>query len=113
MISRRSSKTADAEGYLNDETKAEFERLEKLLKHDLDKDLDLHRSDIEKLLAKEIIKGYYYQRGQMIYALKQDKVTLRASEMFNTPGEYEKILNITPAKSNSQAKSQGKKKSRK
>ncbi len=108
-------KTAETEGYLNDETKAEFDRLEKLLKHDLDKDLDLNRSQLEKLLSKEIIKGYYYQRGQMIYALKQDKCTQSASEMFNKPGEYERILNIAPAtaKKQSQPKAQGKKKSRK
>lgn len=103
-------KTAETEGYLNDETRDEFDRLEKLLKHDLNKDLDLHRSDIEKLLAREIIKNYYYQRGQMIYALGQDKVTNRACEMFNTPGEYERILNIAPAKkSTSPAKTQPKK----
>ncbi|MBQ3325057.1 MAG: S41 family peptidase [Muribaculaceae bacterium] len=108
-------KTAETEGYLNDETKAEFDRLEKLLKHDLDKDLDLNRSQLEKLLSKEIIKGYYYQRGQMIYALKQDKCTQSASEMFNKPGEYERILNIAPAtaKKQSQPKAQVKKKSRK
>ncbi len=98
-------KTADAEGYLNDETKAEFDRLEKLLKHDLDKDLDTHRGDIEKILAKEIIKGYYYQRGQMIYALKQDRCTQKASDIFNKPGELEKILNIAPSSGkNTQAK---------
>lgn len=102
-------KTAENEGYLNDETKAEFERLEKLLKHNLDKDLDLHRDDIEKLLGKEIIKNYYYQRGQMIYALGKDRVTARASEMFNKEGEYEKILNL-PAKKASTAKKQSKKK---
>ena len=71
-----------------------------MLKHDLNKDLDLHRNDIEKILAREIIKSYYYQRGQMVYALGQDKVTDRACEMFNKPGEYERILNITPAKKN-------------
>ena len=109
-------KTAEAEGYLNDETRAEFDRLEKLLKHDLDKDLDLHRSDLEKILAKEIIKGYYYQRGQMIYALKQDKMTQAASDIFNKPGELEKILNIAPAKTAKPAKAttpSKKKKSRK
>lgn len=103
-------KTAEEEGYLNDETKAEFERLEKLLKHDLDKDLDLHRDDIEKLLGKEIIKNYYYQRGQMIFALGKDRVTARASEMFNKDGEYEKILNLQPAKKASAPKKQSKKK---
>lgn len=87
-------KTAEAEGYLNDETRAEFDKLEKLLKHDLNKDLDIHRDDIEKILAREILKNYYYQRGQMIYGLRQDKFTQAASEMFNKPGEYEKILNL-------------------
>lgn len=104
-------KTAEVEGYLNDETRAEFDRLEKLLKHDLDKDLDIHRSDIEKILAKEIIKGYYYQRGQMIYGLKQDNYTQCASDMFNKAGELERILNIAPAKQ--LAKSAGKKKTKK
>ena len=103
-------KIAEAEGYLNDETRAEFDRLEGLLKHDLDKDLDLHRDDIEKLLAKEIIKGYYYQSGQMIYALQRDKVTQRASEMFNTPGEYERILNIPYTAPAAAAQPQGKRK---
>ena len=103
-------KTAETEGYLNDETKAEFERLEKLLKHDLDKDLDLHRDDIEKLLGKEIIKNYYYQRGQMIFALGKDRVTARASEMFNKTGEYEKILNLSLAKKTATSKKQSKKK---
>ncbi len=108
-------KTAETEGYLNDETKAEFDRLEKLLKHDLNKDLDLNRSQLEKILSKEIIKGYYYQRGQMIYALKQDKYTQCASDMFNKAGEYERILNIAPAKAakQSQPKAKGNKKSKK
>lgn len=102
-------KTAEDEGYLNDETREEFERLEKLLKHDLDKDLDTHRDDIEKLLGKEIMKNYYYQRGQMIFALSKDRATVRASEMFNKDGEYEKILNL-PAKKTSTTKKQSKKK---
>ncbi|MBR6490082.1 MAG: PDZ domain-containing protein [Muribaculaceae bacterium] len=105
--------TAETEGYLNDETKAEFERLEKLLKHDLDKDLDLHRSDIEKILGKEIIKTYYFQRGQMIFALGYDKVTARASEMFNNFGEYEKILNLPAPKKAASAAQPKKKKSKK
>ncbi len=109
-------KTAEAEGYLNDETSAEFDRLEKLLKHDLDKDLDLHRSDIEKILAKEIIKGYYFQKGQMIYGLKQDKCTQQASDIFNKEGEYKRILNLAPAakpSQNKQEKNQGKNKAKK
>ena len=105
--------TAETEGYLNDETKAEFERLEKLLKHDLDKDLDLHRSDIEKILGKEIIKTYYFQRGQMVFALGYDRVTARASEMFNNFGEYEKILNLPAPKKAASAAQPKKKKSKK
>ena len=106
-------KTAEAEGYLNDETREEFDRLEKMLKHDLYKDLDTHRSDIEKLLAKEIIKNYYYQRGQMIYGLRKDKATQSASDMFNKPGEYEKILNLPYKPATSSSTTQGKKQSKK
>ena len=52
----------------------------------------------------------------MIYALKQDKMTQAASDIFNKPGELEKILNITPAKTAKPAKAttpSKKKKSRK
>lgn len=84
--------TATAEGYMNDSTKLQFAALEKSLKHDLSHDLDIHRKEISTLLASEILKRYYYQKGQIIQDLKDDETLDKAAAMFNKPGEYEKIL---------------------
>ena len=88
-------KTATTEGYMNDSTAAQFDRLEQMLKHDL----DLHRNDISTLLSQEIMDRLYYQRGQVQNAIKNDECLDKAQEMFNTPGEYNRILNITGKKS--------------
>ena len=91
-------KTATTEGYMNDSTAAQFDRLEQMLKHDLDHDLDLHRRDISTLLSQEIMDRLYYQRGQVQNAIKNDECLDKAQEMFNKPGEYNRILNITGKK---------------
>ena len=96
---------AKTEGYMNDSTSIEFERLEKLLKHDLSHDLDTHRSEISKHLAQEILDRYYFQQGQVEYMVRKDEAIDRTLEMFAKPGEYERILSKPftegkPAKSN-------------
>ena len=91
-------KTATTEGYMNDSTTAAFDRLEELLKHDLDHDLDLHRRDISTLLSQEIMDRCYYQRGQVENALKDDDTLDKAKEMFDKPGEYARILNLPTKK---------------
>ena len=96
-------KTATAEGYMNDSTAAAFDRLEALLKHDLDHDLDIHRRDISTLLSQEIMDRLYYQRGQVENAIKDDECIDKAKEMFDKPGEYRRILNL-PAKKSSTPK---------
>ncbi len=87
-------KVAESEGYMNDSTKAEFERLEKLLKHDLNHDLDNNRKAISTLLSSEIIKRYYYNRGVIENALNEDIDVDKVAEIFAKEGEYEKILNL-------------------
>ncbi len=87
-------KTAAAEGYMNDSTQAQFDRLEALLKHDLGHDLDLHRRDISYLLGQEITDRLYYQRGQVEFSIKDDDYLDKAKEMFDKPGEYNRILNL-------------------
>ena len=91
-------KSATAEGYMNDSTTAAFDRLEALLKHDLDHDLDLHRRDIDYLLGQEIMDRLYYQRGQVEHSIKDDDTLDKAKEMFDKPGEYARILNISTKK---------------
>lgn len=87
-------KVAEVEGYMNDSTRAQFDVMAKLLKHDLNKDLDTHRKEISGILAMEILKRYYYQRGQAIESLKNDVCLDEVVELFGKPGEYYRILNI-------------------
>ena len=88
---------ADTEGYMNDSTKAVFAQLEKLLKHDLHRDLDIHRKMIAHIVALEIVKRPYYQRGAAIQELKDDPAMDAVVKLFATGGEYEKILKPTKA----------------
>ena len=63
---------AEFEGYLTDASD-EFKALEKKLSHNLERDLDHFSKDIKEMIAVEIIKRYYYQRGSIIQQLKDDK----------------------------------------
>lgn len=84
--------TAEIEGYMNDSTKAEFAVLEGLLKHNLSHDLDNNREDIEGILAGEIVKRYYYQKGQVIETLKRDVTIDSAEVILNDKARYNTIL---------------------
>ena len=84
---------AETEGYMNDSTKTVFAELEKLLKHDLARDLDTNRKMIAQIVALEIVKRYYYQRGTSIQELKDDPAMDAVVKLFSTEGEYSKILN--------------------
>lgn len=100
--------TAQTEGYLNDSTKAEFKVMEKLLKHNLNQDLETNKKDISEIIANEIVKRYYFKEGEAVEMLKSDETIQKASEMFNTPGEYQKLLsapeNKTTAKTTTKTK---------
>ena len=98
-------KTATTEGYMNDSTKAAFDRLEALLKHNLNHDLDLQRRDISYLIAQEIMDRLYYQRGQVEWSIKDDDTLDKAKEMFDKPGEFRRILNLGAKKAKSGKKS--------
>ena len=63
-----------------------------MLKHNLDKDLDNNRKEISELLASEIIKRYYYQKGQIIESLKSDIALDSAAVILNDLNAYRKIL---------------------
>lgn len=93
-------KVAKFEGYY-DEAKAEFEALKvKLDHHDISKDIDQHRTEIQHLIEQDIISAYYYQKGQVEAMLQYDKTVKEAERILNTPGEYERVL--TPKNENNQ-----------
>ena len=82
---------AEFEGYMKDAS-AEFEALEKKLNHDLDRDLDYFSSDIKNMIASEIIKRYYYQRGGIIQQLKDDNDLKEALKVLGDPVKYKEML---------------------
>lgn len=85
-------KAADTEGYMNDSVKAQLDILEGMLKHNLNHDLDNNRKDINGLIAGEIIKRYYFEKGQVIQALKEDPAIDSVVVLLNEPGRYNSIL---------------------
>lgn len=73
-------KMAKFEGYYDD-AKSEFDALEAKLVHNIDKDLELHKKNIKKMMADEIIKRYYYQSGSVEESLKDDEDLSNAIEV--------------------------------
>lgn len=88
---------ATTEGYMNDSVKAQFDVLSSLLKHNLDKDLDTNREAITPYLAGEIINRYYYNRGGIIYSLRDDATIDSATTVLTTP-KYKEILSSASKK---------------
>lgn len=84
---------AEFEGYLEG-AKDEFAALEKKLQHNLDLELDRFEKDIKPLLAEEIVKRHYFERGAVQETLKDDKGLKKAIEVLQNPAEYVSILTV-------------------
>ncbi|MDH6307581.1 carboxyl-terminal processing protease [Dysgonomonas sp. PFB1-18] len=70
----------------------EFKALEAKLVPNLDRDLETFKDDIKKQVNTEIIRRYYYQKGEYIYTLKNDKELAKAIETLNDTELYKKTL---------------------
>ena len=79
------------EGY-GDLSADEFAALENKLQPDTDKDLEIFKDDIKKLICIEIAKRYYFQKGEIREALKYDNGLQRAVEVLKNKAEYAKII---------------------
>lgn len=84
-------KLAKFEGYY-DEAKTEFDNLEKKLSHNVAKDLDFNKETIKKLIANGIIPAYYYQKGNIQYALSSDKQIKEAMALLADGNRYKTLL---------------------
>lgn len=84
---------AEFEGYLEG-AKDEFAALEKKLQHNLDLELDRFAKDIKPLIAEEIVKRYYYEKGSVQETLKEDEGLKKAIELLQKPEEYAGILTV-------------------
>ena len=83
---------AKREGYMNDSTTEAFSHLEKMLKHNLERDLDINRDAISPYLAREIVQRYYFDRGQIANGLKTDAGLDTVSSLLNDQSRYRRLL---------------------
>jgi len=84
-------KIAQREG-LADKAQEEFKSLESKLQYDLRNDLDVFRSDLERVIAMEIVMRYYYQRGMVMLNMKSDKFLDEAVRLIGDSKRYNAIL---------------------
>ena len=84
---------AEFEGYMEGATE-EFAALEKKLQHNLDLELDRFAKDIKPLIAEEIVKRYYFEKGAVQESLKDDPDLKKALEVLQQPEEYKKVLTV-------------------
>ena len=84
-------KIAEREG-LADKAQDEFKSLESKLQYDLKNDLDVFRSDLERVIAMEILIRYYYQRGVIVYNMESDKFLDEAIRLLGDRKRYDSIL---------------------
>jgi carboxyl-terminal processing protease len=82
---------AKIEGYTASDSTL-FKALEEKLTPNLERDFDNNKAAIKKMISSEIMKRYYYQRGQLVDSLKDDKVLDKAIEVLNDPELYKQTL---------------------
>lgn len=70
----------------------EFEALKLKLKPDISQNIEKNKDEIANLLSLEIIKRYYYQKGEVEFSLRSDEVIDRAISVLKDNDEYNRIL---------------------
>jgi carboxyl-terminal processing protease len=70
----------------------EFGALKSKLVPDISKDIEINKQDIIDLLSLEIVKRYYFQKGEIEFSLRSDKDLKVAQELLKPEGNYLKML---------------------
>lgn len=73
-------------------SKDEFDKLKAILGHNIDQDLEHFKPEIDELLTDEIISRYYYQKGAIKSALREDEDVKKAIEMLHKPDGFAAIF---------------------
>ena len=66
--------------------------MENILKHNLDHDLDFFAKDVKSLIADEIVKRYYSQKGGIVYSLREDTDIEESMKLLRDLKRYKEIL---------------------
>lgn len=83
---------AKTEGYMTDSVAAQLDVLRGMLRHNLEKDLDLNRDRISRFLANQIVNRYYYARGEIENQLIDDQGIAVAADILHNPRLYKELL---------------------
>ncbi len=70
----------------------ESKSLEKKILHHEQEDLITFKEDIKKIIEREIVTQYYYQKGKIQYALSNDLEVKKALELFKDEAKFKAIL---------------------
>lgn len=99
---RQSGKALDAlkevaefEGFTGEDSTL-FIALEEKLKPNLERDLERYKKDIKRLISSEIVKRYYFQRGEIKHNLRDDDTFKKALDVLKDSDLYNKTLNPAP-----------------
>jgi carboxyl-terminal processing protease len=72
--------------------KDEYKSLEQKVLHHEQEDLIAFKEDIKKIIEREIVTQYYYQKGKIQYALSNDLEVKKALELFKDETKFKAIL---------------------
>lgn len=75
---------AEFEGYVESDSTL-FNELEAKLTPDIERDFTRFKDEIKQMMASEIVKRYYFQKGELIQTLKDDPVLEKALEVLGKP----------------------------
>ncbi|MDR2914650.1 MAG: S41 family peptidase [Tannerella sp.] len=86
---------AEFEGFMEEDSTL-FVALEEKLKPNLERDLEKYKKDIKRLISSEIVKRYYYQKGEIQYNLRGDETLQKALDVLKDKELYNKTLKPLP-----------------
>lgn len=75
-----------------EETKEILDSLELKLQHNTEEELDKYRSEVSQMLSAEIVKRYYFSKGEAQESLKTDEALKLSIEILNNSNRYHGIL---------------------
>ena len=64
----------------------------------LERDFDRFKKEVTRMLESEIVKRYYYQKGELLASLKDDKVLEKALEVLANRTLYQQTLSTPEGK---------------
>ena len=66
--------------------------MELKLQHNTEEELDKYRSEVSQMLSAEIVKRYYFSKGEAQESLKTDEALKLSIEILNDSNRYHGIL---------------------